>query len=80
MNYGFPLNNVNRKVKKNMILEYTIHEALVELPGIRNVIPKELLRELTKDENYIMRLDVDEDGNIHYLEIGYRSDKWTLAR
>lgn len=63
-----------------MILEYTIHEALVELPGIRNVIPKELLRELTKDENYIMRLDVDEDGNINYLEIGYRSDKWTLAR
>lgn len=58
-----------------MVKEYNVHEALANYPQIRNSIPKELLREITKDEEYIIRIDTDKN----IIEIGYPEDKeWAL--
>lgn len=58
-----------------MFKEYNVHDALVNCPQIRNSIPKELLREITKDEEYIIRIDEE----LSLIEIGYPEDKeWAL--
>lgn len=62
-----------------MVKEYTVKNALVNFPKVRNYIPKELLREMIKDEKYIIRIDVDENENLSLIEIGYPEDEeWTL--
>lgn len=58
-----------------MVKEYTVKNALVNFPKVRDYIPKELLREMTKDEKYIIRIDEE----LSLIEIGYPEDKeWAL--
>lgn len=47
------------------------------IPQVRESIPKELIRELTKDDDYIAKLEI-KDGILTTLEIGYVSDDWKL--
>lgn len=59
-----------------MIKELDFKTALL-IPQVRENIPKELIRELTKDDDYIARLEI-KDGILKAVEIGYASDDWKL--
>lgn len=59
-----------------MIKELDFKSALL-IPQVRESIPKELIRELSKDDDYIARLEI-KDGILKTLEIGYASDDWKL--
>lgn len=62
-----------------MVKEYNISQALALYPDIRKHIPKELIREFTTDEKYIVRIQFDADQKIELVEFGYETDEeWTL--
>lgn len=63
-----------------MVKEYNVFNALQVHPEIRMYLPKELIREITKDEKYIIKIDEDEKTKkINSLEIGYPEDEeWKL--
>lgn len=58
-----------------MVKEFTVPTALAKYPSIRNVIPKELIREISKDDNYIIRIEFNDFNQIGSVEIGYPEDE-----